>query len=82
MLVIPVSVTKVLTSCAGQLDKVFSQPKAVTDICARLLNCRWYVYIFLRDAHFIGILVDRGDASAIERVWYADSLKWDGHREL
>ena len=47
VLVIPVSVTQVLTSCAGQLDNVFSQPKAAPDICARLFHCRWYVYSFL-----------------------------------
>ena len=39
VLVIPVSVTQVLTSCAGDLDNVFSQPKAMSEICARLLHC-------------------------------------------
>ena len=36
----------------------------------------------MRDAHFVVVFVDRGDASTIGRVWYADSLKWDGRGEL
>ena len=39
-LVIPVSVTQALTSCAGELDNVFSQPKTVPGICERLLHFR------------------------------------------
>ena len=69
MLVIPVSVTQVRTSCAGDLDNVFSQPKRMSDICARLFHCRWHVYIFLRDDHFVGVLIDRGDVHTDERAW-------------
>ena len=75
VLVIPVSVTTVLSSCAEDLDNVLSQPKAMPDICAILFYCRWHVYIFLRDLHFIGVLVDCGRAGEIGRVWYAYSLK-------
>ena len=82
VLVIPVSVTQVLTSCRGDLDVVLSQPKAVPDICARLFHCRWHVYSFIRDGHFVGVLVDRGDPHTDGKVWYVDSLKWDGCREL
>ena len=40
VLVISVSVTQLLTSCAGDLDNVLSQPQSVTDICARFFHCR------------------------------------------
>ena len=39
VLVIPVSGTQVLTSYAGVLDNVFSQPKAVPVICAPVFHC-------------------------------------------
>ena len=61
VLVIPVSVRQVLTSCRGDLDIVFSRPEAVPDICARLFHCRWNVISFIRDAHVVGVLVDLGD---------------------
>ena len=64
-LVILVSVTKVLTSCRGDLDNVFSQPKAVPELCARLFHCRRHVYSFIRDGHFVGILVDHGDPQTV-----------------
>ena len=67
-LVILVSVTQVLTSCAGDLDNVLSQPQAVPDICARLFHCRWHVYSFIRDAHFVGVLVDCGDPHTAGKV--------------
>ena len=45
--VIPVSVTQVITSCAGGLDNVFSQPEALPYFCARLFHCRLHVYSFI-----------------------------------
>ena len=81
-LVILVSVTQVLTSCAGDLDNVLSQPQAVPDICARLFHCRWHVYSFIRDAHFVGVLVDCGDPHTAGKVLFVESLKWDGCKEL
>ena len=67
MLVIPVSVTQVLTSCAGDLDYVFSHPKAMPDVFSPIFLCRWHVYIFLRDAQFVGVLDDRGDVCTHRR---------------
>ena len=82
VLVIPVSVTQVLTSCAGDLDNVFSQQKAVPDICVPLFHCRWHVYSFIRDANFLSVVVARWDPNTQRNFWYVDSLKWDGSREL
>ena len=71
-----------LTSCGGDLDNVVSQPETLPDISASLFHCRWHIYSFIRDAHFVGVLVDRGDPHTNGKVWYVDSLKWDGSREL
>ena len=57
-----------------------NQKQFVIDVL--VFCCLWYVYSFLRDAHFIGVLVDRGDAHTNGKAWYVDSIKWDGRREL
>ena len=77
-LVITVLVTQGLTSCAEDLDNVSSKPEALPDICSHLFHCSWHVYSFLRDIHFVGVLVNRVDSTISGNVWYVDSFKSDG----
>ena len=80
VLIIPTTAAAAIVRGGGRLAPTLITP-LLESIRRSLFRCRWHIYVFIRDSDFIGIIVDRATPNS-GRLWYVDSLKWNGHREL